>query len=149
MHICPNGWTWLLWKKINKSYDITALRQLYDECEIQIRRLESAGIHCDSYGSLLCPILMQLIPNDIALSYTWKAGTNDVWSVPEFMAFLQLEVQSRERAVLQSLPSSVCVWTKQRKPRNFWHEFRYCGFICIKYSNYQIKRIKHSVAADS
>lgn len=55
---------------VKKSYDIAALRQLYDECEIQISSLESAGIHCDTYGSLLCPILMQLIPNDIALSYT-------------------------------------------------------------------------------
>lgn len=66
---------------VKKSYDITALRQLYDECEIQICSSESAGIHCDTYGSLLCPILMQLIPNDIALNYTHQAGTNDIWSV--------------------------------------------------------------------
>lgn len=71
---------------VKKSYDITALRQLYDECEIQIRSLESAGIHCDTYGSLFCPILTQLIPNDIALSYTRKAGIKDVWSVPELQA---------------------------------------------------------------
>ncbi len=50
---------------------------------------------------------MQLITNDIALSYTRKAGTNDVWSVPEFMAFLQLEVQSRERAQQLTRPNCV------------------------------------------
>lgn len=38
---------------VNKSYDIAALRQLYDECELQIRSLESVSIHCDTYGILL------------------------------------------------------------------------------------------------
>lgn len=38
---------------VKKSYDIAALRQLYDECGIQIRSLESASIHCDTYGSFL------------------------------------------------------------------------------------------------
>lgn len=55
---------------VKKSNDITALRQVYDECEIQIHSLESAGFHCDIYGSLLCLILMQLFPKDIAFSYT-------------------------------------------------------------------------------
>lgn len=49
---------------VKKSSDVHALRQLYDECEIQIRSLESLGVVSESYGSLLCPILLKMIPDD-------------------------------------------------------------------------------------
>ena len=55
---------------VKKSSDLNALRQLYDECEIQIRSLESLGVMSETYGSLLCPILLQMIPGDIALDYS-------------------------------------------------------------------------------
>lgn len=55
---------------VKKSSDLNALRQLYDECEIQIRSLESLGVVSETYGSLLCPILLQMIPEDIALDYS-------------------------------------------------------------------------------
>lgn len=53
-----------------RSSYVAALRSLYDECEIQILHLESLGAHSDTYGSLLRPVLLQLIPNDISLDYT-------------------------------------------------------------------------------
>ena len=80
------------------SSDIAALRHLYDECEIQIRSLESMGVHSDTYGCLLCPVLLQLLPEDIALLYTRKSDPNGEWKVLELIQFLQNEVQSRERA---------------------------------------------------
>ena len=82
-----------------KSSDIAALRHLYDECEIQIRSLESMGVHSDTYGCLLCPVLLQLLPEDIALLYTRKSDPNGEWKVLELIQFLQNEVQSRERAL--------------------------------------------------
>lgn len=81
---------------VKKSYDIKALRQLYDECEIQIRSLESLGVVSDTYGSLLCPILIQMIPEDMALAYSRQKGVDDKWRVPDLLRFLQQEVQSRE-----------------------------------------------------
>ncbi|KAK0137861.1 Pro-Pol polyprotein [Merluccius polli] len=48
------------------------LSDLYDECEVQIRGLESLGVVSDTYGGLLCPILLQMIPDDLALAYTRK-----------------------------------------------------------------------------
>lgn len=83
---------------VKRSSDIAALRQLYDECEIQIRSLESLGVVSETYGSLLCPILLQLIPEDIALEYSRKRGESDEWSVTHVMDFLQTEILSRERA---------------------------------------------------
>ena len=85
---------------VRKSSDVAALRQLYDECEIQIRSLESLGVHSDTYGCLLCPVLLQLIPENIALDYTHISDSSGEWRVPELILFLQNEVQSSERALL-------------------------------------------------
>ena len=77
---------------VKKSTDIVALRHLYDECEIQIRSLESLGVHSDTYGCLLCPVLLQLIPEDIALAYTRKSDNSSEWKVLELVQFLSKEL---------------------------------------------------------
>ncbi|XP_062419395.1 uncharacterized protein LOC134132166 [Pungitius pungitius] len=89
---------------VKRSSDVTALRHLYDECEIQIRSLESLGVQSDTYGCLLCPVLLQLIPEDIALAYTRQPNATNEWKVPELIQFLQNEVQSRERALQLTRP---------------------------------------------
>lgn len=76
---------------VQRSSIVAALRQLYDECEIQICSLESMAVHSDTYGCLLCPVLFQLIPEDIALTYTHKSDQNGEWKVPERNNFLQNE----------------------------------------------------------
>lgn len=82
---------------VKKSSDVSALRQLYDDCEIQIRSLESLGVVSDTYGGMLCPILLQMLPEDMALEYSRQRGDQDEWKVPDVLKFLQKEVQSRER----------------------------------------------------
>ncbi|XP_062416200.1 uncharacterized protein LOC119213942 [Pungitius pungitius] len=89
---------------VKRSSDVTALRHLYDECEIQIRSLESLGVQSDTYGCLLCPVLLQLIPEDIVLAYTRQPNATNEWKVPELIQFLQNEVQSRERALQLTRP---------------------------------------------
>ncbi len=74
---------------VKKSSDVHALRQQYDECEIQIRSLESLGVVSESYGSLLCPILLKLIPDDIALEYSRQRKEDDEWKESEVVTFLQ------------------------------------------------------------
>lgn len=82
---------------VKRSSDVIALRHLYDECE-------SLGVHSDTYGCLLCPVLLQLIPEDIALAYTCRTDSSGEWKVPELIQFLQNEVQSRERALQLTRP---------------------------------------------
>lgn len=84
---------------VKKSSDVSALRQLYDECEIQIRSLESLAVVSDTYGGMLCPILLQMMPEDMALDYSRQRGEDDEWKVRDILRFLQKEVQSRERAL--------------------------------------------------
>ena len=84
---------------VKRSSDIVALRRLYDECEVQIRGLEAMGVVSDTYGGLLCPILLQMIPDDLALAYTREIGSDHELKVPGLVAFLQHEVESRECAM--------------------------------------------------
>lgn len=56
---------------VKRSSNVVAMRQLYDECKVQIRSLESLGVISDSYGGLLS-ILMQVIPDDLVLEFTCK-----------------------------------------------------------------------------
>ena len=86
-------------KPVKRASDVVALRQLYDECEVQIRSLESLGVVSDAYGSLLCPVLLQLIPEEIVLQYSRESRTSDEWKVEEVFKFLQNEILSRERAM--------------------------------------------------
>ena len=47
------------------SSDSKNLREFYDICEANIRGLETLGVMTESYGSLLIPILLKKIPEDI------------------------------------------------------------------------------------
>lgn len=57
---------------VRSSNDLRALRRLYDTCNVQIRSLDSLEVKSDSFGNLLCPLLMKCIPRDIALDYSRK-----------------------------------------------------------------------------
>lgn len=76
--------------------DVRALRKLYDECDIQVRSLDALGVVADTCGSSWCPILLKMIPEEIALKFT-KSEADNVLKAKELMAFLKLEVESRER----------------------------------------------------
>ena len=47
------------------SSDTKNLREFYNICETNIRGLETLGIMTESYGSLIIPILLKKIPEDI------------------------------------------------------------------------------------
>lgn len=63
-----------------------------------MRSLDALGVVEDTYGSLLCPILLKIIPEDIALAFT-KSEADNVLKAKELMDFLKREVESRERTV--------------------------------------------------
>lgn len=91
---------------VKYSADMVVLRHLYDECEIQILSLESLGVHSDTYSYLLCPLLLQLIPDDIALVFTCKTDSSGEWKVLELIQFLENEFQSREKALQLTRPGN-------------------------------------------
>ncbi|KAG1953542.1 hypothetical protein F2P79_010032 [Pimephales promelas] len=82
---------------VTKSSNLCPVKKSYDECEVQIRSFESLGVASEAYGSLLCPVLLRMIPEDIALQYSRQRGSSDEWKVSEVMEFLQNEILSGER----------------------------------------------------
>ena len=47
------------------SADVQQLRKFHDSCESNIRALETLGVQTDSYGSLLIPILLKKLPEQL------------------------------------------------------------------------------------
>jgi len=45
---------------VKRSSDVVALRQLFDDVEVQIRSLEALSVVPDSYGVLLCQMILLL-----------------------------------------------------------------------------------------
>ncbi|GFX71529.1 integrase catalytic domain-containing protein [Trichonephila clavipes] len=81
---------------VRKSFDVIALRNLYDQLEINIRGLESLETSPDSYSCLLFPIIMKAIPPDLALEYNKKHNETQS-QITDLIAYLRSEVESRER----------------------------------------------------
>lgn len=83
---------------VKRSSDIFALRKLFDNCQTEIRNLEALGIKDEYYSTLLCPILIKLLPSDIVLEIAKKYGSDEEWKVSEILQILKVEVESREKA---------------------------------------------------
>ncbi|GFX25812.1 DUF1758 domain-containing protein [Trichonephila clavipes] len=81
---------------VRKSFDVIALRNLYDQLEINIRGLNSLEISPDSYSCLLFPIIMKAIPPDLALEYNKKHNETQS-QITDLIAYLRSEVESHER----------------------------------------------------
>lgn len=81
---------------VKNTSDIQALRYLYDNCEIPILSLASMRVGSDIYGSLLCPILRKLIPEEMTLEFSRQVEKDHFWKVEELMSFIQKEVDSQE-----------------------------------------------------
>ncbi len=83
---------------------LTSLRFVYDKIRAHVQGLAALGVSSEQYGSLLIPIIMSKMPNDIRLEIACKAK-NDVWQIEELLDTIKLEVEARE----------VCETTKQQR----------------------------------
>lgn len=92
---------------VRSANDLKGLRKLYDLCNVKIRSLDALQIKTDSFGNLLCPLLLRCLPREIAFDYAKSKGTDDCFDVDGLMSFVKQEIESRERAV------SLCVGRNQ------------------------------------
>ena len=56
------------------------LRFIYNRINVHIRGLNLLGVCSDQYGSLLIPVIMSKLPNDIRLRTTRKTAS-EVWKM--------------------------------------------------------------------
>ncbi|XP_068757562.1 uncharacterized protein [Montipora capricornis] len=69
-----------------------SLRYLYDRISVHVRGLASLGISTEQYGSLLIPVVMSKLPNEIRLEVA-RNSTNEIW---KFLQMIKKEVEARE-----------------------------------------------------
>ena len=73
----------------------SALRYVYDKVNVNIRGLASMGINSAQYGSLLIPIIMTKLPQELCLRIA-RETDKDIWEMDELMTVIKREVEARE-----------------------------------------------------
>ena len=77
------------------SDKLSALRYIYDKISLNVRGLTALGISTEQYGSLLIPVIMSKMTNDIRLEVARKAG-KDAWKIDELLETFKFELEARE-----------------------------------------------------
>ena len=74
---------------------LSSLRYIYDKICVHVRSLASLGVSSQQYGSLLIPIIMSKLPNDIRLQIARKAP-KETWKIDDLLSTIKLEIEARE-----------------------------------------------------
>ena len=78
------------------SGDIRKLRELFDFIEAQIRALQALGVESTSYGSLLTPVILEKLPNEVKLIISRKLD-KEVWELSDLLQVRKDELTAGER----------------------------------------------------
>ena len=71
------------------------IRYVYDKINVHVRGLEALGVTSDQYGSLLIPIIIPRLPQEISLQVA-RHTSRDIWSIIELLELIQKEVEAKE-----------------------------------------------------
>ena len=89
---------------ITSEQNMRGLGRLYDDVESHIRSLKSLGVAPDSYGALLSPVLLNMLPPELLIvSRKIPDSTPDIASL---LKIVEEELLAREQtqALTQTLP---------------------------------------------
>ncbi|XP_071033036.1 uncharacterized protein [Parasteatoda tepidariorum] len=92
---------------LKSSNDIRAFRKFYDNCMTHIRSLESLELKPENYGSVLCPMLLKILPPDLVLEYNKIENENVYSDIKELLNFLSKALSCRERSIQMSTVSDL------------------------------------------
>lgn len=81
---------------VSSVNDVKGIRQLYNKTEIHIRGLQALGVEAQQYGSLLVPVLLSKVPQELRLIISREFDTGN-WSLDELLKVFKTEVEARER----------------------------------------------------
>ena len=82
---------------VTSQYNLKALRCLHDQVESQVRGLRALGIAADSYGSLLSPVILKKLPQELRLIVSREVREGR-WNLDELMRLIDVEIKAREHA---------------------------------------------------
>ena len=89
------------------------MRSVYDSIEASIRSLKNLGIESTQYGSLLVPVMLFKLPNDLQLLISRKFD-KDLWDFDAFLEAFRGELEAREWCLAIGITSQEPV--NARKP---------------------------------
>ena len=83
---------------VTSSQDTRALRKLFDYVNSHIRSLGCLGVESDSYGSILCPVLLNKIPPElhVQLIVSCKVPEHS-WTLDKLMEAIEEELMAHEK----------------------------------------------------
>ncbi|UYV77359.1 hypothetical protein LAZ67_15000683 [Cordylochernes scorpioides] len=81
-------------KPLRVTKDVGVFRELYGRILVQIRSLESLGVVVESYGNLLCPLLLKLLPSDLKLEL--HREFTGAFSLGDLIEFLERQLIALE-----------------------------------------------------
>ena len=88
---------------VSDIHQVSKIRQLYDSIETHIRSLRNLGINSNSYGSLLVPLIVSKLPEEMRLIVARNLDKNE-WNIDKLLCKFKLELEARERC--STIPES-------------------------------------------
>ena len=81
--------------KLPKHFAGIWVGTFYDRISVHVRGLASLGISTEQYGSLLIPVVMSKLPNEIRLEVA-RNSTVEIWKIEDLLQTIKKEVEARE-----------------------------------------------------
>ncbi len=71
------------------------LRFIYDKISVHTRGLASLGVNSKQYGSLLIPVIMAKLPQEVRVQIA-RETTKEIWDISDILDVILKEVEARE-----------------------------------------------------
>ena len=107
------------------QFNLYSLRSFYDNCEAYVRGLESLGQPETSYGTLLVPIIMKKLPNEIREHLAREHGPSS-WNLRDLRRSILNEIRIMETArgvnayadsLTRPYSTPTCTFLAEAKPK--------------------------------
>ena len=74
---------------------IDHLRSASSKLSVHVRGLKSLGVSAEQYGSLLIPIVMSKLPDDVRLQIA-RNTKEEIWKIKDLLETIKIEMRARE-----------------------------------------------------
>ena len=93
----------------NSTNKPSQLRYIYDKISVHTRGLASLGVDSKQYGSLLIPVIMAKLPQEVRIQIA-RTTKKEIWDISEILDVILHEVEARE------VSENVKINSEPRKP---------------------------------
>ena len=93
--------------KITTMNDLRKLRSLYDRTEATVRSLKNVGVPIERYETILSPIIMSKLPNDLRLIISRKLPQE--WELEGLLKHFGEELNLREKCAFAAIQGNAAV----------------------------------------